>query len=435
MFRIFRAPMLLLLVICCIVAGCRGGAREPAGAGGFSPDEMRALCLDDPDGGLPIDDTIREHQRLARQLSGKPDEWTLIGRGWVRKARRSGDAGFYVNADACASAALERAPGDTAALGLRALAQMNTHAFDDARSTAEIILKQDLKDPVALGVLSDALLELGRFEDAAAAVQRMVDLRPDMASYARAAYMRWLQGDTRQAKAFIRSALAGRDGRDPEPAAWTFVQAATLFWNEGDYDGADAVFAEALRWLPEYPPALVGRARVALSRRQPQTAIALLEKAYRVSPLADTAWLLADAREMAGDRAGARRGHALVVRDGQHDKLTLASFYATKNRAPEEALRLIDAERRTRGGIYVDDVHAWALFRAGRLREARDIADRAIRMGTPDARLLYHAGAIRLASGDRDGLALVRRALALNPRFDSTGADEAERLLRRADGN
>jgi hypothetical protein len=115
--------------------------------------------------------------------------------------------------------------------------------------------------------------------------------------------------------------------------------------------------------------------------------------------------------------------------------LTLASFYATKNRAPEEALRLIDAERRTRGGIYVDDVHAWALFRAGRLREARDIADRAIRMGTPDARLLYHAGAIRLASGDRDGLALVRRALALNPRFDSTGADEAERLLRRADGN
>lgn len=398
-------------------------------------DDARAMCLADPDGGLPIDQTIREQQRRARELAGRPEAWILVGRGWVRKARRSSDSGFYLNVEGCATAALQVAPGHTSALGLRALALMNNHAFDGARATAEAILHGDPKDPVALGVLSDALLELGRFDAAAATVQEMVDQRPDMASYSRAAYLRWLQGDATHAAAFMRTALAGRDARDPEPAAWTFVQAGTIFWNAGDYDGADAVFAEALHWLPDYAPALVGRARVAISRREAQVAITMLEKAYRTSPLPETAWLLGDAREMAGDTAGALREYERVIREGRRsDKLTLALFYATKNRASDEALRLIEAERRTRGGVYVDDAYAWALFRAGRIQEARDASDRANRLGTPDARLLYHAGAIRHAAGDADGLTLVRRALALNPRFDWTGAAEAARLVG-AEGN
>ena len=57
------------------------------------------------------------------------------------------------------------------------------------------------------------------------------------------------------------SFFAGKDARDPESEAWTFVQAGLLFWNEGDYDGADAVFAEALKWVPDYPPALSGRGK------------------------------------------------------------------------------------------------------------------------------------------------------------------------------
>jgi tetratricopeptide (TPR) repeat protein len=206
-----------------------------------------------------------------------------------------------------------------------------------------------------------------------------------------------------------------------------------LYWNEGDYEGADAVFVEALKWLPDYPAALVGRARIAMSRRQPGPAIDLLEKACRISPLVETAWLLADAREMLGDSAGARREHDRVIREGARtDRLTLGLFYATKDRAHDDALRLIESERASRGGIYVDDAYAWALFRAGRITEARAASDRATRLGTPDARLLYHAGAIQIAGNDRNGLELIRKALALNPRFDWTGAAEAERLLQVA---
>jgi hypothetical protein len=85
--------------------------------------------------------------------------------------------------------------------------------------------------------------------------------------------------------------------------------------------------------------------------------------------------------------------------------------------------------RAGRGGVYVDDTYAWVLFRAGRLDDARRASEQAMRLGTPDARILYHAGAIRIAVGDPAGRALVEKALALNPRFDATGAAEARALL------
>jgi tetratricopeptide (TPR) repeat protein len=389
------------------------------------------LCLADPHGTTPLDIEIRVTQRQVRSLSQNPDAWALAGRAWVRKARLTADPGFYVNAAGCIDAALRIAPGNLAALALRGLALMNDHKFAEARQVAEDILTKEPENTIALSTLSDALLELGQLDMAAATAQQLMDLRPDMASYARASYFRWLQGDTQNAKRFIQYALnAGKDPRDPEPTAWTFVQAAMLFWHEGDYDGADAVFAEALKWVPDHPAALVGRARVALSQEQPERAIEYLEKAYRLNPLPETAWLLGDARAMLSDSSGAQTEYERVIRQGEKsDRLTLASFYTVKGRAPEEALRLIETERGIRGGIYVNDTYAWALYRAGRISEARRASDQALRWGARDARLLYHAGAIRLAAGDQNGRQLIEQALALNPQFDWTGATEARELL------
>jgi hypothetical protein len=59
----------------------------------------------------------------------------------------------------------------------------------------------------------------------------------------------------------------------------------------------------------------------------------------------------------------------------------------------------------------------------------------ALRLGTRDARLFYHAGMIERALGNTAAAAAyLRQALATNPRFHPRHADDARRALRALDG-
>lgn len=394
-------------------------------------DAARRLALAAPAGASAVDGEIAALSRRIGQAPGGADLWSALGYAWIRKARASSDPSLYGRAGACAEIALAQAEGDRASLNLRGLVLLHDRRFAEARGAAEQVLARDEGDVIALGTLSDASLELGLFDAAAAAAQRMVDLRPGLPSYARAAHLRWLQGDAAAAQRIIRLAIGAGDRREPEALAWALTQAATMLWHEGDHEAADRGFERALAAQGEYPPALAGRARVALARGAWGRAVELLERAHRRSPEPTTAWLLGDARTAAGDHAGAAQAYASVVDAGRRsDRRTLALYYATKGLERDEALRLAAEERRVRADITTEDAHAWALYRAGKLTEARAASDRALALGTRDARLLYHAGAIRIALGDlKEGERLVRAALALNPRFDMTGAVEAERLL------
>jgi tetratricopeptide (TPR) repeat protein len=387
------------------LAGCKEKQEAPApptAAVKETRDDHRLLALAAPGGKTPVDQQIEQLQDMARRSPERVDAWLALGQQWIRKARGTGDPGYYLNAGACAEVALRLSPDQRAALSLKGMVLLNAHRFAEARAFAEAALKLDSDDVLALGVLSDAHLELGNFEAAAAAAQKMVDRKPSLPSYGRAAHLRWLQGDAQAAKQFYRLAVdAGGDPRDPEPLAWTLVQVAMIFWHEGDVEGAEAGFGVALQKLEGFPPALVGQARVALAKGEARRAVELLERALAQSPLAETAWLLGDARKAAGDTPGAQAAYTEVARLGrQGDHLALALFLATKDREPQEALRLAQAEHEARPNPHVEDAYAWALYRAGKLAEARAASDRARALGTKEPRLLFHAGAIRLAQGE-----------------------------------
>ena len=438
--RSTRAALVLAAACVVALAGCARSetrarptdAPPPSMRSADTAVSARQLALAPSRAGAPVDALITALQGTAERTPDRVDPWIVLGRAWVRKARETSDPGFYVNADACASVALQIAPGSALALDLHALVLLNDHRFAEARDVAQRVVDQNAEDPMAYGNLSDALLELGLFDEAARAAQTMMDLKPNLPAYSRASYLRWLQGDARGAKESARLAIdAGRDTKDAEPRAWALVQAAMIFWHEGDHEGADAGFARALLAVPDYPPALVGRGRVALARGDGKAAADRLARAYEASPLVETAWLLGDARASAGDAKGAREAYDRVVRDGRLlDPRTLSLFASTRNESPEEALALAEAERAVRGDVATDDALAWALYRNGRFAEARAAIDHALRLGTRDARMLYHQGAIRIAMGERAaGRKLVQAALKLNPSFDVTGAAEASTLL------
>ncbi len=450
MIRTALLRSVLLLGSLSLAAGCRGeppSAQKPQDApiataataasatsiAGESPLTVaRRLALSKAEGSGPID---LEIQRLQKSLEAHPDvsdTWVRLGHSWVRKARTSSDPGYYLNAKACADVALDLMPSNRAATNLVGIVLVNEHKFDEARDLAQQILNRAPMDMMALGTLSDAYLEVGRYDEATSAAQKMMDLKPSLPSYTRASYLAWLRGDEKTALENIHEAIdAGKDPKDPEPRCWVMVQAAMIFWHKGDYLGADAGFKAALKECPEYPPALVGVGRVALGLGDFEHARSALELAFKGSPLAATAWLLGDARAGAGDAKGAEEAYAKLVKIGRStDRRTLASFWATKDEEHDEALSLVEAEKKVRDDIYTEDALAWALYRLRRFAEARAAIDKANALGTKDARLIYHAGAIKIAAGDKAaGEKLVKEALALNPKFDVTASAEAAKLV------
>ena len=83
--------------------------------------------------------------------------------------------------------------------------------------------------PGNYGVLGDAHLELGDYDEAFDAFDRMMQLRPGAASYARVAYARELQGNLNGALESMRLAAEASEGGDVEAIAWYHAQVGELY--------------------------------------------------------------------------------------------------------------------------------------------------------------------------------------------------------------
>src|SRR5207237_5129659 len=93
------------------------------------------------------------------------------------------------------------------------------HRLKEAKPVArELVDQRGL--PFDFGLLSDVLMEQGKLEQAIEACQRMVDVRPDLHSYARGAHVRWLKGNVKGAQSLMRLAADAATPQDAEAGAW-----------------------------------------------------------------------------------------------------------------------------------------------------------------------------------------------------------------------
>src|SRR5438445_2181279 len=351
----------------------------------------------------------------------------------MRKSRESGDPGYHARANAAVERALALDSNHYGALRAAPWVLLGLHDFQGALAAAERVRAVEPEDWWNCGTLADTYVELGDYAHALEAAQRMVDLRPGLPSYARAAFLRALFGDRAGAIELLRLAVAAGSAREPEGRAWALVHLGHEYFATGDLAAAGRAYARALDVFPEYYLALSGLGRVRGAEGQLAAAGDLYCRAVARVPAPDLIAALGDLYEAAGDADEAERQYALVVvaeAVGTTYGRRLALFYADHDRRPEEALRHARLEAAGRGDIYTDDTLAWACYKNGRLAEAARAAHRALRLGTEDAMLHYHAGAIAAALGrDRIAARHLRRALALNPHFDLRQAPRARAAL------
>jgi tetratricopeptide (TPR) repeat protein len=370
-------------------------------------------------------------------VRGGPDAYVALAAAFMRKARESGDPSYYERALAAVDRALALDPQHYGALRTRAWVLAGCHDFRGASVAAEAARALQPGDSWNYGTLADAWVELGEYELAARAADRMVALRPGLPSYSRVAFLRSLLGDRGGAIEALELAVAAGDRRDPESVAWVLVHLGHEHFAGGDLAAAAKSYGDALELLPGYYLALAGLGRVRAAEERLPEAVDLYTRATAQVPAPDLLAALGDVQAAAGDTAAAERTYATVeymgrvaAANGTTYGRQLALFYADHDRHPAGALRLAREDVQTRGGIYTDDALAWALYRNGRLAGAKRAAARALRLGTEDASLHYHAGMIAAALGRRaTAVRRLGRALALNPHFDLRQAPIARATL------
>ena len=108
----------------------------------------------------------------------------------------------------------------------------------------------------------------------------------------------------------------------------------------------------------------------------------------------------------------------------------LLMFYANHDIKTGEACDSAIKEYETRKDIYGADLLAWTCLMAGRLDEARLAMRDALRLGTKDAQLFYHAGMIEKELGNQnEARRLLKLSLKTNPAFDLLQAEKARNIL------
>jgi len=99
-----------------------------------------------------------------------------------------------------------------------------------------------------------------------------------------------------------------------------------------------------------------------------------------------------------------------------------------------EALDLAQKELEVRHDVYTWDALAWALYKNGKLAEAAKASEKAMRFGTRDSLLLFHAGMIAEGQGQQEQARTdLKQALQINPHFHLVYASAAKQKLAAID--
>ncbi|HEX6673951.1 MAG TPA: tetratricopeptide repeat protein [Actinomycetes bacterium] len=381
---------------------------------------------------------VAQLQDELRARPGEPRLLAELGIAYLTRARETADPTWYAKADRALRQSQAARPGQARTMIALGLLDLARHDFRAALAWGERAHRASPDAAEPLGVLVDAQVELGRYDDALASVQRMVDLRPDLPSLARVSYLRELHGDAAGALEAMRQAVTAGAGA-PGDVAYLRTIVGDLQLGAGRLGDAEAAYREALAGQPGYGAAEVGVARVAAARGHLAAAARQLDAAAQRLPLPGTVGLLGDVQAALGHHAEAARQYRLVRAIEQLNRangvavdLELARFEADHARQPggdpARAVAMARRARVARPTVYADDALAWALRQAGRAREALPHARAALRLGTRDALLWYHLAAVEADLGmtapARQHLAT---ALAINPYVTGAAGTIGER--------
>ena len=358
---------------------------------------------------------------------------------YMQRARETGDDQNYLVAEGYArrSVALRTNRNGPSFVTL-AGALLAQHKFVEADSIVTELVKNEPEVPQYTSMYAEIKLELGQYDLARPIFDSIHAQRTHLSIAPRLA--RWLElnGHSDTARKLLYDALAeAKKRRDlpVEQVAWFELRVGDIEMRNGRMKGALVALADGLKVSPNDYRLLAAMAKLEAVDGNPKDAIKYGERAMAIKLDPATLGTIGDAYAAIGDSVNADEYFktmevAVAGQLGPYHR-AWSLFLLDHDRRIPEVLKNVQGELVSRKDIYGYDLLAWALHKSGRDAEAATAMKSALKLGTQDAMLFYHAGMIERSLGNNTAArAYLERALAVNPYFHPTQPDEIRSVLK-----
>jgi len=382
---------------------------------------------------------------LASIEQNPQDIKSLLGlsQAYIQEGRVTGDHAYYDKAALeLLDKILQTESNNFDALCCKATVLLSQHHFSEGLAVAAKALPLNPNSAFIYGILCDANVELGRYEDAVKMADKMVSIRPDIRSYARISYLREIHGDLNGATAAIKMAVeSGYPGL--EQTEWTRCILAHLYENTGKLDSAKREYEIALLERPDYAFAVAGLGKIEKANGNYKEAITHFEKAGTLITEYSFYDELTDLYKLNKEDDKAKKNSDKVIAmlspasdvesesgHGHYADRELAYAYLKINNIDKALIHAqIEYERRP-DNIDVCETLAWAKYKKGIFAEADKLIDKALKTGCKNPVLLCRAGLIKIKNGNvESGKALIREGIEANPFLEPELKSETVQFL------
>ena len=391
-----------------------------------------------------IQQEIAFHRRIIQQQPTAGLPRAALAQNYLKMARATGESSWYLLAEQAAQASLTQLSVDNHGATI-VLAKIATAKHDFTQS--QVLLKQLPPQTDVLALLTTNYLALGDVTAARRTADTLAQKLPTLSNLTLRGLVGFAQGQDRAAIQDFQAAIAAEEPDEAGSSAWVRTLLGRLYYKRGQLKEAEELYQSALQILPQYPPALINSAELAVRKWQAdptQTqdrdrAIELYDRFFLASRKAPTTYDhtvlrgVARVKSLQGNTVEANKIWEQAVSRLRSDltgfghQRELAQLLMERSQGSDlaEALTLMQAEIKIRQDPETWDTLAAAYLKMGQLESAQEAIETALKSGMRDPALFDRAAVIAQARGQSAPAQRYQQEIRkLDPTFDA-GARQA----------
>jgi tetratricopeptide (TPR) repeat protein len=394
------------------------------------------------DGRMSTEKAIALFEKRTSDNKKDVMSFVVLGQLYLRHAKENDDLPFYAKAEETFRTALKIKPEQKSAMTFLAITLEARHQFAEALDLATKVAAMSDRETLALATKGDCELHLGQYEKAAKTYKLLRQRENSPAVIARLAHLDELEGRPDVAVQKIQEALAASRtlGFQGSELAWYEMRLGHLLMGQGNLVDSEKHFRAALSHTSNYAAGQMGLAEVMAAQGKLDEAEALYLKAVQEHGEPPGMSGLGDVLARKGDATAAKSWYTKADQKMAEEAATAAAahyrevavFYANHDMNPVRAVELAELDLKLRQDVHGYDALAWAFYKNRQFEQALPAIQSALRLGTRDASMHFHAGMIYSALGQTEmAKAELETAIDINPHFSLLYSDVAQTELQR----